>query len=533
MPPHKTGKHKKKTKNEPDTADMFESHEGFGELPSEDTPLNLHPVFMGDLPGHSDTDYTVPLDSLQGENSGEGPATSTKYNYNPHNTMTNLVHWRGTVLPGLMTRPLVWASLSTFFSASICRQGFNDTCGKYMPLMVMGELNIMGALLTFFLAFYTTSCYNRFLNQYTHLKQIEGTMRSIAIQVRMFYLLPAREDEIENVSPEQAAYRSIELLRYLGATYYLVFARLYDGEDRTFDLDSAHEEGLLTSEECNHLQNMSPSMRWFRVLCWAFEMVSVMGKNEGLEEIPLDKLHMGVLDMRREMNSVTYEAQMPIPLPYYHVITVLCFGFILTYSYSCAFLESSPGVAWLIYAFPVFGFAGMREVAIEMADPFGDDDIDLPVDVYVHNIMKFLVDFLVEDPRPGMQTFHNSEHWAERHVGNDRDRKDIQTAVEDGQALEKKALIQKQKKARAAWKAVGKPLFGKMARTATPPESPKNSKEVSPVSTPPLTAQDDKVTDAAITNKSVSKNVFPTKSASEKFAEGMTQLLLEESQEFG
>jgi len=398
------------------------------------------PQFMGDIKGHKGVGrYTVPLDQLQGENAGaESAAIATKLSYDPNDTLVNLRRWEGTVLPGLMRRPLIWCSVTIYFSAAICNQGFEETCGQHLPKIEMAECHTMGALLTFFLAFYAMSCYSRFMSQYTHLKDIEGTMRSIAIQVRMFYLLPCLKHH--HCEPALAKFRGVELLRNLGASYYLVFARLYDGEAREFDLQSAHEEGLLTSEEVDDLKNETPSMCWFRVLCWAFEMVGVMGECEGIEDGHIDKIQDSILDMRQAINAVTYEAQMPVPLPYYHIITVLCFGFVLTYSYACAFLDTSPALAWIVWIVPVFGFCGMREVAIAMADPFGDDDVDLPVDVYVHNIMKFLVHFLSQKSRPtavnGL-SFYDDVHWAEKHTQNETERHHIKDAIKHGSNQEK------------------------------------------------------------------------------------------------
>jgi len=231
-------------------------------------------------------------------------------------------------------------------------------------------------------------------------------------------------------------------LRNLGACYYLVFARLYDGTAKSFNLQSAHEEGLLTSEEVDDLQDETPSMCWFRVLCWAFELVTDMGENHGMEPGKVDKIQSSVLAMRQAINAVTYETQMPVPLPYYHIITILVFSFVLTYSYACVFITTSPALAWIVWSVPVFGFAGMREVAIAMADPFGDDDVDLPVDAYVHNIMHFLVHFLAQTSRPtaidGL-SFFEDVHWAEKHTKADS-RHQMKSDVHHGRNHEKKAL---------------------------------------------------------------------------------------------
>jgi len=237
----------------------------------------------------------------------------------------------------------------------------------------------------------------------------------------------------------------VELLRNLGATYYLMFARVYDGDLREFNLQSAHEEGLITSEEMEDLEDETPSMCWFRVLCWCFELVNDMSEDtEGkIDAGHFSQMQNSILEMRSAINAVTYESQMPVPLPYYHIITMLSFGFILTYSYACAFLTTSPVVAWIVWIVPVFGFAGMREVAIAMADPFGDDDVDLPVDVYVHNIMKFLVDFVSNKPRPtaidGL-SFYKDIHWAEKHADSVTTKASIQSTIRDGTKTEKESL---------------------------------------------------------------------------------------------
>lgn len=432
---------------------------------SEETPLmdDEVPKFMGDISGHKGVGrYMVPLDSLKGENSTKGtPALASKMTYDANLTLQNLRRWEGTVLPGLIRRPLIWLSFVIYFSAAICNRGFEEQCGQHLPKILLKEISTMGGLLTFFLAFYAMSCYSRFMSQYTHLKDIEGMMRSIAIQVRMFYLLPCKEHSKKE--GDLAKFWSVELLRNLGACYYLVFARLYDGTMWKFNLQTAHQEGLLTSEEVEDLKDETPSMCWFRVLCWSFEIVTDMGEShepingetvgiKGMLPGHVAKLQQSILNMREAINAVTYESQMPVPLPYYHIITIIVFGFILTYSYACAFITTSPALAWIVWIVPVFGFAGMREVAIAMADPFGDDDVDLPVDVYVHNIMHFLAEFLTKKTRPtavdGLSFFKNI-HWAEKHTTGS-DKQQMQLDLHHGSHQEKTSLEKSGEK--KAWK---------------------------------------------------------------------------------
>ena len=54
---------------------------------------------------------------------------------------------------------------------------------------------------------------------------------------------------------------------------------------------------------------------------------------------------------------------MPVPLAYYHVITVLTLFTTILISYSCGYGDKpSPDLAWLLVLLLLFGFLGMREV---------------------------------------------------------------------------------------------------------------------------------------------------------------------------
>jgi len=400
--------------------------------------------------------------------------------------MTNLFRYKGTVLVGLWKRPIVILSVLMYVGTSICKHGYDEQCGQHLPIISLSDLSTAGTLVTFFLSFYATSCYGRFLDQYTHLKDIEGIARAIAVKVHVLPL-PA-EEGVFDLDPDIVKFRTIELFRYLGASYYLLFARLYNGDAKEFNLQTAHEEGLITVQEMAQLEDSSPGMRWFRMLCWAFQIVREMEHSseghvpESNEESfgeQIGGIEDSILEMRSAMNAVTYQAQMPVPFSYYHIITVLTFGFIVPYSYACGFLATtSPCLAWIVYTVPVFGFAGMREVAMDMADPFGDDDTDLPVDVYVHNLMTFLVGFVEEKMRPRVihgRTFHQGCEWGVKFAEDDVLKQTISTRLETGTMQEAE---QDDKDVLPVAKTTPKKAPAKGSKT------PKGSPKVSPKATP-------------------------------------------------
>lgn len=334
------------------------------------------------------TSYTVPVDQLQGELSqAQEGYTASKFAYEAHGTLQNLFRFRGTVLPGLIARPTFWASLLIYSTTCVCHRGYPKTCGaKYLSPVNIGDLKICGVLVTFFLAFYSNQCFKRYQSQYTNLKRIEGHMRSVGIQVKAFF------------KGNRAAYNMIETFRFLSAAYYLLFARLYNGDRVEVNLDTALAEGLVSVEEKLVLQKHSPGMRWFKALGWVFEHITQVHNEKACDASNMRTIQKEILSIRDTMNKVTFEAQMPIPLAYFHVVLCLCTAFSLLFSYACPFMDAttSPVLISIVWAMVVCGYLGMREVAVQMAEPFGDDDSDLPVDNYVHNIRLFLTKF-VED----------------------------------------------------------------------------------------------------------------------------------------
>eukprot|EP00658_Telonema_sp_P-2_P003857 TRINITY_DN11441_c0_g2_i16.p1 TRINITY_DN11441_c0_g2~~TRINITY_DN11441_c0_g2_i16.p1 ORF type:complete len:367 (-),score=121.44 TRINITY_DN11441_c0_g2_i16:522-1622(-) len=281
--------------------------------------------------------------------------------------------------------------------------------------------------------FFTSACYSRYNSQYINLKQIEGHLRNIGIMVRT--LTKDQKDR------KLVQFEMMELFRYLCAAYYLLFVRLYDGETHVFNIDSALENGLVTYEERNELLDMSQGMRWFKYVAWAYEHADEMGDKFELEKEDMGPFLGQILLVRETMNQVTYTYQMPVPFAYYHIISFLTVTVCVLWTFA---LASDTGINSWIAVFPwlvvMFGYLGMREVAIQMAEPFGDDDCDLPVDNYVTNVMKFMTIFLEDRNGTGRKaagraTFHKEEYWAEAR-GQPQPGLDVREVLKTGLTLQ-------------------------------------------------------------------------------------------------
>jgi len=354
--------------------------------------------------------------------------------YDSAQMLGNLKKYHGTVLPGLFHRPSFWICIVVYAASTACFK-LEDQCGAYVPQIALGDLGTPQGLLVFFLVFYSNQCYGRFRGEYKNLKKIEGNLRTLASIARHAFCVV----KPENTNDSHVKYKSIELMRLFGASYYLMFACLYKGEMHEFNLKSAYQAGLLTFQETEALRPETRGMRWYRCLDWAYQVI-VEAVEEGACEKKAEKeLAEMVLKTRELMNDIVFEFQMPIPLAYYHLITLLTLTVTVLYSFAAGSETATNSLFGLVYLTSIIGLLGIREVGMQMAEPFGDDDTDLPVDMYVMNALEFVTHFIevagVTRPRKN-QRFANGSHWVSRAHRPDDVTFKVREVINGGQAKE-------------------------------------------------------------------------------------------------
>ena len=106
---------------------------GFLHVPQNERFLGEHKA--------DDGRFSVALKDLQGASASERDTFGgAKLQYDPQKTIVNLFSYQGTVLPGLVTRPVVILSVLIYVGASVCKSGFEDQCGQHMPTLTITDL---------------------------------------------------------------------------------------------------------------------------------------------------------------------------------------------------------------------------------------------------------------------------------------------------------------------------------------------------------------------------------------------------------
>merc|ERR1712048_772484 len=143
---------------------------------------------------------------------------------------------------------------------------------------------------------------------------------------------------------------------------------------KKLDLLGDHEIKLLT-KHCEKLaEDAIPS---FLVLQWAMELMRLETKApEGRDDM-LCGFYSRIYRVRRCQAHVVQTMLWPMPFQYFHIMNLMLALNLVLWAYSLGCQDSY--FAPVIYAFVQMMFQGIRELSTALSDPFGDDEVDFPV----------------------------------------------------------------------------------------------------------------------------------------------------------
>jgi len=97
---------------------------------------------------------------------------------------------------------------------------------------------------------------------------------------------------------------------------------------------------------------------------------------------------------RGHCGQISNWLKQPVPFPYFHVLTLLLVLDLLLISYGLVTLDFTWYLTAAIYAIICVAFLGLKEVAVAMSDPFGDDAIDFDLEAMLSGAYKNAVALL-------------------------------------------------------------------------------------------------------------------------------------------
>jgi predicted membrane chloride channel (bestrophin family) len=239
------------------------------------------------------------------------------------------------------------------------------------------KINIIAAITTFFLVFYTNETFNRYTLLY------EKT-RALMLEITEFSF-----DCSLNI-PGKAGKPYVRLASRYFLCSLVVF--MYEVSHQRYLKDSDHfrmliAAKLLTLEEKSRLDEVEHHHRPMMLLHWAGKVVRHAHEEvlQGKDWKPMAPMidHIVVArDLQQEVGDI---CQMPVPWQYYHLLSLMVFVNLVLWAYAMGVCNSA--FAPMCYFFSTLIFTGMMELASELSDPFGDDLTDFPIGDWVEEMI--------------------------------------------------------------------------------------------------------------------------------------------------
>lgn len=302
----------------------------------------------------------------------------------PYDTSNGIIYiafqCKGTIIPDVIRRWDFWFLMVMHVLLSVTfRTGYLDKeiHGFGSPHSIFGinwnDIKVITAMTTFFEVFYTNQCFSRYLGLYAVSGKITGLVYDLILILRIF--------------AGRAGYAHTKLsVRFALVAIFLNFYEVHHG-DSVSDEEwrTLMDHGLLRTSEKEMLVGLKKHQRSHVLLLWSADVAK---EGLGVAKAPgnaLKQVLAPLLEMRADQQELLNTAALPIPFQYYHLLNAMVLFNLVLWGYAMAICESV--FASLIYMMCSLIFMGMLELADELSDPFGDDEVDFPVMEWLEELL--------------------------------------------------------------------------------------------------------------------------------------------------
>lgn len=306
--------------------------------------------------------------------------------------LATALRYTHTVVPCVLARPTFWLFQALHWSIFCAyRNGyFQDADQRDSPLYVEWRIiQIITSMTTFFEVFYTNNVFSRYIKLYNLSRKIFGDLPNFAFNARVFF-----------GSQQQAMVRLS--CRYVVSSVVLFFYEL----SRTVEEDEWDilvTRNLLSAEDVDYLKgcNFEREQNSLIVLHWAGRALGETAVQAGVPATIIKGLIDRLIQMREQQQVIRDTLRLPMPFQYFHVLNMMVVVNLLLWAYG--FGVSMSWLSPIGFFFAELIFCGMMELAGQMSDPFGRDEVDFPLNVWFSHALAdtgTIIEYQYEDSPP-------------------------------------------------------------------------------------------------------------------------------------
>ena len=268
-------------------------------------------------------------------------------NYEPKNWLGLVLTLRGSVVRGVALRVVATAAFGVAAQMLFERHAY-----KFPPI----AHTLIGAALALLLVFRTNASYDRFWEGRKLIGMMGNRIRDLARQLAS--IVPVEADERDRLG------------RYLSAFYRLSVQAL------RAERDLGRLGALLTDVERERLADVG--QRPYVVLGWISAALAALQDAGRLPGERFRACDQNLTSLADSLGGAERIHRTPVPIAYAHHIKV--FVTLFCFSVPFAMVEQMGWFTPFAAAVLAFALFGIDEIGVEIEDPFGYDENDLPLD---------------------------------------------------------------------------------------------------------------------------------------------------------
>mmetsp|Transcript_10482 Transcript_10482/g.15898 ORF Transcript_10482/g.15898 Transcript_10482/m.15898 type:complete len:376 (+) Transcript_10482:93-1220(+) len=303
-----------------------------------------------------------------------------------------IMFWSGTCLKEIASDSLVWLTISIYVGIRIYANRI-DYVPESVEMLSKTNIGILGGFLSFFLVLFVNQTNGRFLDMYGFSKACSGRLQDIAGVARAQLPPEVGQKLVRHFNAAHVAgYVGLNAIG-MGSPYSKTF--FFDH----YNADNKLVTPLLTPEELNVLSHhdMDNSGLCMKELVTWCQMDVVQARKDGYLDSYQEKfMHSKILDFRAAMDGMYDYTDQPPHFFYIHFLVLLSALYLPLFAIDTAYaagwgedknigLDILQGL--IVFLQCVF-VVGLRSLATNMIDPYGDDLEDLSVINYVEGTLE-------------------------------------------------------------------------------------------------------------------------------------------------
>lgn len=297
--------------------------------------------------------------------------------------------WTSTVVPYVLGRLEFWIFMALHLGiTSAYRTGYlaGADVSKTTFFIDWNDMKVIAAITTFFEVFFTNQTFSRYLHLYDKTRNLLKCVCEFCFETSL-HLKSSSHGHMRLAS------------RYFLCSVVLFFSEMKKGDEDKSWLE-LQRLSLVRPDEQEHLELYDKDMRSLVVLHWAAKVIKLGHKNSA-GKAPGNALK-NMIDKLVETHAIQQEVmdtmRMPIPFQYFHLLNLMIVINLLLWAYGMGISESA--FAPVVYFFAALIFMGMMELAVQLSDPFGEDETDFPLGKWVQEVLED-ARALLESEQPG------------------------------------------------------------------------------------------------------------------------------------